>query len=149
MASLSDSSWTEEERPESADQPVAQRQVRRPLASTAQDDQLLLEQEILRDHRSHATGATQLRGHDGQVKQGEQEVLHARDSVGQTSGATQRCPILDSARELAIRDPHVIWSGSHRGHGPGRRHAGLNRTRSPAPATATQGEKRSGLSRAR
>ena len=28
---------------------------------------------------------------DGQVKQGEQEVLHARDSVGQTSGATQRC----------------------------------------------------------
>ena len=29
-------------------------------------------------------------GHDGQVKQGEQEVLHARDSVGQTSGATPR-----------------------------------------------------------
>ena len=28
---------------------------------------------------------------DGQVKQGEQEVLHARDSVGPTSGATQRC----------------------------------------------------------
>jgi len=28
---------------------------RRPLASAAQDDQLLLEQEILRDHRSHAT----------------------------------------------------------------------------------------------
>ena len=46
--------------------------------ATAQDDQLLLEQEILRDHRSHATGATQLRGHDGQVQQGEQEVLHAR-----------------------------------------------------------------------
>src|SRR3984893_12994347 len=88
---LSDSSWTEEERPESAEQPVAQRQVRRPVASTAQDDQLLLEQETLRDHRSHATGATQLRGHDGQVKQGEQEVLHARDSVSQTSGATQRC----------------------------------------------------------
>ena len=104
---LSDASWTEEERPESAEQPVAQRQVRRPLASTAKDDQLLLEQEILRDHRSHATGATQLRGHDGQVKQGEQEVLHARVSVGQTSGATQRCPILDSARELAIRDAQV------------------------------------------
>ena len=57
--------------------------------ATAQNDQLLLEQEILRDHRSHATGATQLRGHDGQVKQREQEVLHARDSVGQTSGTTQ------------------------------------------------------------
>src|SRR6266852_5444688 len=50
---LPDSSWTEEERPQCADQPVAQRQVRRPLASTAQDDQLLLEQEILCDHRSH------------------------------------------------------------------------------------------------
>lgn len=46
---------------QSADQPVAQRQVRRSLASTAQDDQLLLEQEILRDHRSRPTGATQLR----------------------------------------------------------------------------------------
>ena len=53
--------------------------------------QPMLEQKMLRDHRSHATGATQRRGHDGQVKQGEQEVLHARDSVGQTSGATQRC----------------------------------------------------------
>src|SRR6266849_935679 len=103
---LPDSSWTEEERPHCADQPVAQRQVRRPLASTAQDDQLLLEQEILRDHRSHATGATQLRGHDGQVKQGEQEYLHARDSVGQTSDATQVASILDSARELGIRDAH-------------------------------------------
>ena len=30
--------------------------------------QLLLEQKILRDHRSHATGATQRRGHDGPVK---------------------------------------------------------------------------------
>ncbi len=58
---------------------------------TAQDDQLLLEQEILRDHRSHATRATELRGRDGQVKQGEQEILHVRDSVGQPSGATQRC----------------------------------------------------------
>ena len=62
----------------------------RPLARTARDDQLLLEQKILRDHRSHATGATQRRGHDGPVKQGKQEVFHARDSVGQTSGATQR-----------------------------------------------------------
>ena len=63
---------------------------RRPLARTAQDDQLLLEQKMLRDHRAHATGATQRRGHDGPVKQAEQEVLHARDSVGQTSGATPR-----------------------------------------------------------
>jgi hypothetical protein len=70
---------------------VAQRQVGRPPTSTAQDDQLLLEDEIRSDHRSHATGATQLRGHDSKVEQGEQEVLHARVSVGQTSGATQRC----------------------------------------------------------
>jgi hypothetical protein len=73
---LSDAFWTEEERPESAEQPVAPRQVRGALASTAQDDQLLLEQEILRHHCSHATGATQLRGRDGQVQQGEQEILH-------------------------------------------------------------------------
>src|ERR1700730_13166670 len=32
---LSDASWTEEERPESAEQPVTHSQVRRPLASTA------------------------------------------------------------------------------------------------------------------
>jgi hypothetical protein len=53
---LSDTSWTEEKRPESAEQPVAHRQVRRPLAGTPQDDQLLLEQKILGDHRPHATG---------------------------------------------------------------------------------------------
>src|SRR6516165_8193033 len=46
---LSDSSGTEEERPESVEQPVPQRQVRRSMASAAQDDQLLLEQEILGD----------------------------------------------------------------------------------------------------
>ena len=41
---------------------------------SAQNDQLLLlEHEILRDYRSYNTGATQLRGHDGEVKQ---EVLH-------------------------------------------------------------------------
>ena len=62
-----------------------------PLARTPQDDQPPLEQEILRDHRSHATRATELRGRDGQVQQGEQEILHVRDSVGQPSGATQRC----------------------------------------------------------
>ena len=101
---LSDASWTEEERSESAEQPVAQRQVGRLPTSTAQEDQLLLEHEILCDHRSHATGATQLRGHDSKVEQGEQEVLHAPVSVGQTPGATQRCPIRESARELAIRD---------------------------------------------
>ena len=36
----------------------------RPLARTVQDEQLLLEQKMLRDHRAHATGATQRRGHE-------------------------------------------------------------------------------------
>ena len=114
----SDASWTEEERPESAQQPVAPPQVRRPLASTAQHDQLLLEQEILRDHRSHATGATELGGLDGQVQQGEQDIPHARVSVGRTPAAAQRCSILDSAGELAIRDPQVgsVASGSRSRH---------------------------------
>ena len=43
-----------------------------------------------RGEEGSRTGATQRRGHDGQVKQGEQEGLHARDSVGPTSGATPR-----------------------------------------------------------
>jgi hypothetical protein len=53
---LSDPFWTEEERPKSAQQPIAPRQVRRAVASTLEDDELLFEQQILRDHRSHATG---------------------------------------------------------------------------------------------
>ena len=88
---LSDSFWIEEERPQCADQPVAQREVRRSSASTAQYDQLLLKYEILRDDRSHATGATQLRGDDSHVKQGEEELLHARDSVGQEQATRKRC----------------------------------------------------------
>jgi len=75
--------------------------------SAPQDDQLLLEQEILRDHRAYTTGATEPRGHDGQVQQRGQEIPHVRVSVGQTSGAAQRCRILDSAPELAIRDPQA------------------------------------------
>ena len=74
------------------------------VCTDVHDDQRLLEQKMLRDHRSHATGATPPRGHGGQVKQGEQEGLHPRDRVGQTSGATQRCLILESARQLGIRD---------------------------------------------
>jgi hypothetical protein len=102
-----DSPWTKEERRQSANQPVAQREVRRPLATTTKHDQLLLEHEILGDHGSHATGATELRSHNGEVQQGDRQVLHARVSVGQTPGATQRCSIRESARELAIRDPQV------------------------------------------
>ena len=37
-----------------------------------------LEQKILRHYRSYTTGATELRGHDGQMQQREQEVPHVR-----------------------------------------------------------------------
>jgi len=43
-------------------------QVGRPLATSTKHEQLLLEHEILGDHRADATGATQFRGHDGQVE---------------------------------------------------------------------------------
>jgi hypothetical protein len=107
---LSDASWTEEEGPESAEQPVSQRQVRRAPASTAQDDQLLLQQEILGDHRSHATGTAQLRGHHSQVKQGEQELLHARDSVGQIA-APRNVASIQSQRENREFETHTeaLW----------------------------------------
>ena len=52
---LPDSPKTEEERRQSANQPVAPREVRRPLATTTKNDQLLLEHEILGNHGSHAT----------------------------------------------------------------------------------------------
>jgi len=111
---------TEEDRPESAQQPVARRQVRRTLASAAQNDELLLEQEVLRHHRSYTSGATELHGYDGEVEQGEQEVPHLRVSVGQTSGAAQRCRILDSAQEFSIRDAQAFvpatdspWDDEH------------------------------------
>ena len=65
---LSDASRTEEERPESAQQPVALVKGSARTASTTQDDELLLQQQILRDHRPDAAGPTQLRGHDGEVQ---------------------------------------------------------------------------------
>ncbi len=77
-----DASGAEEERPTSAEEPAAERQARRPPSTTTKDDELLLQHEILGDHRSHATGATQLRGRDSEVKQGEQDVPHVRVSVG-------------------------------------------------------------------
>jgi hypothetical protein len=54
---------------------------------------LLLEDKILSDHPSHATRATELRGHDAEVEQDEQEIFHAQVSVGQAAGAMQRGPI--------------------------------------------------------
>jgi len=102
---VSDTPRIEEQRPESAQQPVAPPQVRRTLAATAQDDQLLLEQQILRHHRAYATGTTELGCHDSKMQQREQDILHSRFSVRQVFSVVQRCGRPNSARELAIRDP--------------------------------------------
>jgi hypothetical protein len=74
---LSDPSGAEEQGRESAKEPVARREAGCPPATTTKHDELLLENEILSDHRSHATATTQLRGHHDEVEQDEQEVLHA------------------------------------------------------------------------
>ena len=50
------------------------------------------------------------------LEAGDQEVLHPRDRVGQTSGATQRCLILESARELGIRDAQGLAATGGRRH---------------------------------
>jgi hypothetical protein len=83
------------------------RQIRRPTTRATQNDQLLLEQEILRDDRPHATVTRQSRDHDDQVQQRDQDTCHVRVSVGQPSAAAQRCRIVYSAPKLAIRDPQV------------------------------------------
>ena len=88
---LSEPPRPEKEGPESAEKAVDRGQVRCPLPRSTQDDQLLLQQEILRDHGSHAAGPTELCGRDGQVEQGEHDSFHTRDSVGDTIGGTQRC----------------------------------------------------------
>ena len=41
---------------------------------------MLLEKEILRHHRSHATRGTELCGHDGRCSKGEQEVPLVRSA---------------------------------------------------------------------
>ena len=68
---------------------------------------MLLEQEILRDDRPHATVTRQSRDRDDQVQQRDQDTCHVRVSVGQPSAAAQRCRIVYSAPKLAIRDPQA------------------------------------------
>jgi hypothetical protein len=108
---LSDAACTEEQRTDSEQQPIAARQIRRPTTRATQNDQLLLEQEILRDDRPHATGTRQSRDRDDQVQQRDQDTCHVRVSVGQPSAAAQRCRIVYSAPKLAIRDPQVGAAG--------------------------------------
>ena len=59
---LTNTARAEKQRRQPAEDPVSAGQVRRPLPWPPQDDQLLLEQKILGDDGSHATGATQSRG---------------------------------------------------------------------------------------
>ena len=87
---LPDPTRPEKERPEPARDSVAHRQVRRPLARPPEDDQLLLEQEILSDHRADSAWSAELRGRDRQVEEGEQGWVHTRDSVGQTAAVRNR-----------------------------------------------------------
>ena len=109
---LLNASGVEEERPESEEESVAQRQAGRPMATAMKHEQLVFEQEVFGDHRSYAAGTTQLRGRDGKVNQGEHKGRHRRVRVGQTLGAAQRCTGRESLREFAIRDPHVCRRGS-------------------------------------
>ena len=76
------------------------------MAAPTKHQELLLEQEILRDHRAHATGTTYLRGHYSQVKQGEQELLHARDSVGQIA-SPRNVASIQSQRENREFETHT------------------------------------------
>jgi hypothetical protein len=62
-----------------------------PPATTTQNNQLVFEQEILRDHGSDATGATWSRDHHDQMQQHQQEIPHVGVRLRQASGAVQRC----------------------------------------------------------
>jgi hypothetical protein len=104
---LPNAAWPEEQRPDSQQQSIAARQIWRPTTGPTKNDQLLLEQEILRDDRPHATATRDSRDRDGQVQQRDQDTRHVRVSVGQASAAAKRCRIVASAPKLAIRDPQV------------------------------------------
>ena len=67
----------------------ARRQIRRTLPRTTEHDELLPEQEILRDDRAHSAGATELCGRDEEVEQGDHNSRHTRASVGHTAGKAQ------------------------------------------------------------
>ena len=83
---LPDSARIEKERPESEQDPIAYGQVRRALACPPEDDQLLLEQEVLSDHRADAAGSAKLRDHNSQMEESEQGSVHTETRVGSPSG---------------------------------------------------------------
>ena len=110
---LADPSWTQKQRQEAEEQPIADAEIRRALPRPTQDDELLLEKKILADDRPHAAGAAELRGRDRQVEQREEEMLHARDSLGQNSTPRNIAPSAHFPRELRIRDRHGRGSGRY------------------------------------
>jgi uncharacterized repeat protein (TIGR01451 family) len=85
------------------------RQVWRALASTAKNQQLLLEQEVLRHHGSETTDAAEFRDRHGEVKQGKEAVPHSRVSVRLTQCTEQRCRIRGVAREFSFRDEQAVY----------------------------------------
>ena len=72
-----------------------------------ENDELLLEQQILRYHGANATGTTEPRGHREEMHQREHHVSLSRVSVEQVFSVVQCCVRLVAARESAIRDPHA------------------------------------------
>ena len=82
----------EKERPKSAHYPIAHGQVRCSLASPAEDDQLLLEEEILGDDGADPAGAAEPRGGNAKVENCEEDSVHTRVSVGRVSAAWNPAP---------------------------------------------------------
>ena len=93
-----------------------------PAGETVQDEQLLLEQKILRDHRAHATGATQRRGHE---ENWEFETHRALDCGEQIEGGgriitrrlgqrvdTDHAGLIDAKMELPPATPATSPYGS-------------------------------------
>jgi hypothetical protein len=94
----------EEERPESAQHPVAQREIRRALTTTRTTMSCCLSKRFSASSDRTPPGPRSFTAITARCQHREYEVPHTRISVGQTVGAVQRCSIMDSARELVIRD---------------------------------------------
>jgi hypothetical protein len=92
------------------------------MPRTAENQQLVFEEEILSDHSPSATRPEALGDIGQKVDDKSQYRLHSRED--QRNGGADRkiacCP--DFRTELAIRDPHVVSASKHFGGGPGRWH---------------------------
>ena len=73
---LRDATGAEKKRPEGQEKSVNGREVRRPSSRTADNQQLLLEEEILSEHRLDTARSKKLGGDSQQVGQEQQDILH-------------------------------------------------------------------------